>query len=121
MDASGSGGVVAEGEGVGVRPGDGDDVREGVGVGDGVGEGVGVGDGVGDGVGVGNSTSEGGWKGCTGMPSVATDMNRCQMCAGIDPPKTAGNPPTSRMEMLPRGYPTHTHAASCGTYPQNQA
>jgi hypothetical protein len=86
MDGSGSG--LVDAEGVGVRLGDGDDVGEGVGVG--VGEGVGVGDGVDDGVGVGvgvgNSTSEGGWKDCTGMPSVATDMNRCQMSAGIDPP-----------------------------------
>jgi hypothetical protein len=88
MDGSGSG--VMDAAEVGVRLGDGDEVREGVGVGEGVsvgeGESVGVGDGVGDGVGVGNSRSEGGWKGCTGMPSVATDMNRCQMSAGIDPP-----------------------------------
>ena len=86
---------VGEGEGEGEGEDDGD--SEGVGVG------AGVGVGVGDGVGVGNSTSEGGWKVCTGMPVAAADMNRCQISAGIDPPYTAENPPTFRMEMFPRG------------------
>jgi len=115
----------AEGVGVGVAVWSGEGEGEGEAEGDGDSEGVGVGAGVGvevgDGVGVGNSTSEGGWKVCTGMPVVAADMNRCQISAGIDPPYTAENPPTFRMEMFPRGKPTQTHAASWGTYPQNQA
>lgn len=121
MDEDAEAEVVGVGVAVRSTEGDGDGDSEGDGGGDSEGVGVGLGDGVGVGVGVENSTSEGGWKGCTGIPAVATDMNRCQMSAGMDPPYTAGNPPTSRMEMLPRGYPTHTHAASCGMYPQNQA
>lgn len=98
---------VGEADGVGVAvavcSGEGDGDSEGVGVGVGVRVGLGDGVGVGVGVGVGNSTSDGGWKGCTGMPVVATVMNRCQMSAGIEPPYTTGNPPMFRMEMLPRG------------------
>ena len=60
---------------------------------------VGVGEAVG--VDVGNSASEGAWKDCTGMPVVATDMNRCQIRAGIEPPYTGGESTPFRSARTP--------------------
>ena len=48
-------------------------------------------------------------------------MKSCQMAAGIVPPYTGDTPCTLSIGISPSGYPTHTHVASCGVYPQNHA
>ena len=56
------------------------------------------------------------------MLAVTSAMKSRQMRAGIVPPNTDEKPSTfTRGVSSSSGYPTQTHAASCGTYPQNQA
>jgi hypothetical protein len=127
------------GEGCGAVPlGDGD--GDGLGDGDGPGsviDGIGmipVSDGVGFGLFEGDGLAveipdgflsyldrSGLTKSTTGSFSMATVMKSCQMAAGMVPPVTPATPSTFSMDFSDFRYPSQTHAASCGVYPQNHA
>jgi hypothetical protein len=127
--------ALGEGDGLGLGLGEGLGLGLGEGLGDGLGLGEGLGEELGEGVGLGAAEGEGlapfgftlyPWKlglaNCwTGWPSIAVVMKSCQMRAGIEPPKTSANPSTLCIGISPSWCPTHTQAASCGVYPQNQA
>lgn len=96
--------------------------RGGLTLGDGAGGGAaGTGETEGDGDGLGFGHTGGAGNRSTRIPDVALAMKSCQIKAGIEPPNTSANPSTPCIGTFPRGCPTHTHVASCGVYPQNQA
>ena len=125
--------------GVGLGDGSGDGLGEGLGDGDGLGgggvtleDGFALGDGAGAGGGGGgaatvcvgcwvNNEKSGDVKSCTARPATADDMKSCQISAGMVPPNTSDTPSTLVSDRCCCGHPTHTHATSCGTYPQNHA
>ena len=114
-----TGGVVTGGVVVGGRV-----VLLGLGEGEGFGDGDGDGEGEGDGLGLGLAVTGGAGRGAgemaagdefrlyavrfgvgnwtTGELVRAAPMKSCQISAGIDPPKTVGNPSTFCMGTLPR-------------------
>src|SRR5262249_12184410 len=53
--------------------------------------------------------------GSTALPESAGTMKSCQMRAGTLPPTTGEKPSRAFIGVSAVGYPTQTHAASCGT------
>jgi hypothetical protein len=119
VGGGGLGGGEEVGEGLG--RGGGCVGRGGIALGDGAGGSAAGTDGTveGDGLGVGQTGGAGNRS--TRIPDVALAMKSCQISAGIEPPNTSAKPSTPCMGTFPRGWPTHTHVASWGVYPQNHA